>query len=54
MEITDIFIEIFFGAVGFFDFESVQGFGVDNSLNFVFVVDDGKISKTGAVEFIKS
>ena len=35
MEIIDSFIEVFFGAVGFFDLEGIKGFGMDDAFNFV-------------------
>ena len=52
MKIIDVFVHVFFGAVGFFDFESIQGFGMDDAFDFVMVVDHWKISKTRFVEFI--
>ena len=53
MEEVEGFVHLFFGTVGFFDFEGVQGFGVNDADDLVVVVDYGKISKTGFVEFVK-
>ena len=52
MEVVYIGIEIFAGAVGVLDLESVQGFGVNNSLDVVAGVDDREIGEAGFVEFV--
>ena len=52
MKEIDATIEVFFGAVGFFDFEGVKCFGMNNTKNFFFVIYDGKIGKTGFVKFV--
>ena len=54
MEVVDIFVEILFGTVGAFDLESIQGFGVNDALNLVVVVDNREIGEAGFVEFIKN
>ncbi len=53
MEKIEIFVEIFVGAVGFFDFESVQGFGADNAFDFVVAVDHGENGETRFVELVE-
>ena len=53
MEKIEIFVEIFVGAVGFFDFESVQSFGADNAFDFVMTVNHGKDGETRFVEFVE-
>ena len=45
-------VHVFFGAVGFFDFERVQGFGVDDAFDFVVMVDNGEICKARFVKFV--
>ena len=52
MEIIDFFIKIFFGAIGFFDFKSVEGFGVDDTFDSIVVIDYWEISETRFIEFI--
>ena len=52
VEIIDGRVEIFGGAVGLFDFKSVEGFGMDNSKDLVAFINDGEIGKTGFVEFV--
>lgn len=54
MEIIDGFIEVFFGAVGFFDFKSVEGFGMDDAFDFFAGIDDGEIGEAGLVELVQS
>lgn len=53
MKVVNGAIEVFFGAVGFFDCESVESFGVDDADNFFFAVDDWKIGEAGFVELVK-
>lgn len=54
MEIIDGGVEIFAGAVGFFDFESVEGFGMDDANNFAASVGDRKLSETRLIEFVEN
>ena len=53
MKIVDGFVHVFFGAIGFFDFESVESFGMNNANDFITIVNDGEIGEAGFVEFIK-
>ena len=53
VEIVDVLVEIFFGAVGLFDFESVESFGVDDAFDFAFGIDDWEVGKTRFVKFVE-
>lgn len=54
MEVIDDGVEVFGGAVGFFDFESVEGFGVDDAEDFVVSVNNREVGEAGFVETIQS
>ena len=53
-EIIDGGVEVFAGTVGFFDFESIEGLGMDDAESFAFAVDDRKVSEAGFVELVES
>lgn len=53
MEIVYSAVEIFFGAIGFFDGESVKGFGVENAFDLAVDVGDGETSEARLVEFVE-
>ena len=52
MEIIDIFVYIFVGAVGFFDFEGVEGFGVDDAFDFAVAIYYWEIGEAGFIELV--
>lgn len=54
MKIIDSLIEVFFGAVGFFDFKSIEGFGMYDAFDFFTGVNDWEISEAGLVELVQS
>ena len=54
VEVIYVFIEILGGAVGFFNFESIESFGVDHAEDFILIINEGEISKAGFIEFIEN
>ena len=46
-------VHIFFSTVGFFDFQSIKCFSVDNADNFIVSISDGEVGKTRFVEFVE-
>lgn len=53
MEIGDVFIEVFFGTVGSFNFESIEGFSVNDAFDFFLAVDDREIGEAGFVKLVE-
>ena len=53
MEVVDGFVHVFVGAVGVFNFEGVQCFGVDDAFDVLAGVDDGEISEAGFEELVE-
>lgn len=53
VEIMNAAIHVFVGAFGFFYFQTIEGFGMDDAFNVFFAVNDGKIGKTRFVESVK-
>ena len=53
MEVINDGVEVFGGAVGFFDFEGIQGFGVDDAEDFVVSVDNREVGEAGFVEAVQ-
>lgn len=49
VKVVEFFVEVFFGAVGFFDFECVESFGVNDAFDFAAVIDNWKIGEAGFV-----
>ena len=54
MEVVEISIEIFLGAIGLFDFEGIEGFGVNDAFDLALTIDNREIGKTGFVEFVEN
>lgn len=53
MKVVDAAVHVFVGALGFFDFETIEGFGVDDAFDVFFAINDGEIGKTRFVESVK-
>ncbi len=53
MDKIEIFVKIFVGAIGFFDFEGIQSFGANDAFDFVMIIDYREDCKTRFIEFVK-
>lgn len=53
VEIMDAAVHVFVGALGFFDFKAIEGFGMDDAFDVFPRVNNGEIGEAGFVEFIE-